>query len=315
MLRIVNFGSSKGGLATIGYTIYGANGVAIGSRITSGVVEVGTSTGIYAANITMPGYDAIILWDTGEATPRYSTEDYQHQIDAIAEGVELIQKIYNSIRNQGEFFALFMDRLGLIEKNTDFKQINDKLDGLAKKNTVPLTDMEEAFKKSAKEISLTALAPEVKLPPINIPEIKIPDYTNLIGELKNMLLNIRGEIMKVPKTQKEYSGNFSNLISLLNSFEQKISNVVSEKSTEMVREVKSMRTVFVKFDTLLEKINILHEKLNSLDTNDKEIIKTKQEIMNDIKRLNQFLYDFVSSPYMKEAKDNMNILMAFGHKR
>ena len=121
--------------------------------------------------------------------------------------------------------------------------------------------------------------------------------------------------MKVPKTQKEYSGNFSNLISLLNSFEQKISNVVSEKSTEMVREVKSMRTVFVKVDTLLEKINILHEKLNSLDTNDKEIIKTKQEIMNDIKRLNQFLYDFVSSPYMKEAKDNMNILMAFGHKR
>ena len=43
-LKVVNFGKVGAGLTTVGYRIYGGDGVAVGSRITSGVVEIGTNT-------------------------------------------------------------------------------------------------------------------------------------------------------------------------------------------------------------------------------------------------------------------------------
>lgn len=64
--RTADFGRSKAGLATVGYTLQG------GSRIEAGVAEVGTSTGIYGATITFPdSFTGWILWDSGEATPVY----------------------------------------------------------------------------------------------------------------------------------------------------------------------------------------------------------------------------------------------------
>jgi hypothetical protein len=59
--RTAEFGSSRGGLTTVGYTLSG------GSRITAGVAEVGTNTGIYGALVEVPdGFQGSILWDTGE---------------------------------------------------------------------------------------------------------------------------------------------------------------------------------------------------------------------------------------------------------
>lgn len=312
-LKVVNFGSGKGGLTTVGYTVYGVDGVAISSRSTDGVVEIGTSTGVYAAPVILPDYDAIILWDTGEATPRYATEDYQYQLQDIINSVLPIQKIYNSIKNQGEFLATLMDRLGLIERNEGLKKVNEKLDSL--KSAPAITDIEEAFNNAAKRINLTAIAPEVKVPEVKIPEIRIPDYSSSINDIKSSLASIRGEIMKVPKTQKEYSHNFDSVIGLLNSLEQRLSQTVNTKSDEINKSVKSMQVIFQRFDSVLSKIGVLQDKLNSLDTNDKTIIQSRDEILKDIKRLNQFVYDFVSSPYMKEAKDMSGVLMAFGHKR
>ena len=314
-LKIVNFGSSKKGLATVGYTIYGVDGAEAIARATTGVNEIGTNTGIYAANIILPDYDMVVLWDTGEATPAYATEDFQYQMTSIQNAVEPIQKIYNSIKNQGEFLSILMDRMGLLVKNEGLQKVSDKVDALANRDNVSLTNMEEAFNRAAGKINLTALAPTVNLPPINIPETKIPDYSQAINDLKSILVTIRGELMKVPKTQKEYSGNFTSIVELLNSLEQRLNRTVSDRSSEVMQRVDSVRTMFSKLDVLFSKMNTLSEKLNSLDVNDKDILKTKQEIMNDIKRLNQFVYDLVSSPYLKEAKDHANILLSFGHKR
>jgi hypothetical protein len=64
--RTADFGRSKAGLATVGYTLQG------GTRTAAGVAQVGTATGIYGATITFPdGYTGYILWDSGETTPVY----------------------------------------------------------------------------------------------------------------------------------------------------------------------------------------------------------------------------------------------------
>lgn len=59
--RTANFGKSKGGLSTVGYTLQG------GSRVTAGIAEVGTTTGIYGALVSFAdGFTGSILWDTGD---------------------------------------------------------------------------------------------------------------------------------------------------------------------------------------------------------------------------------------------------------
>jgi len=276
ILRVVNFGSAKGGLATVGYTIYGVDGSAIGSRITDGVNEIGTNTGIYAASVNMPDYDCIVLWDTGEATPRYSTEDYQHQVTSISYQVGDIRKIYNSIRNQGEFMATLMDKLGLIEKNQGMEKVSQKIDDLGKRENVSLTNIEEAFGRAARNIRLTALAPEVKMP-----DIKIPDYGNLVLESRKLLTTIKGEIGRIGNVLKNYSDRVDR----------------------------------IDFSSLISKLDTIVTRLSSLDTSDAKISKSRDEIATEIKRLSMFLHEFVSSPYLKEAKDYSGILMALGHKK
>lgn len=77
LVKNVNFGQSKKGLATVGYTLINTVGGVDLPRTTVGVYEVGTLTGIYAALIAFPtGFKGSILWDTGGVSPVYATEDY-----------------------------------------------------------------------------------------------------------------------------------------------------------------------------------------------------------------------------------------------
>lgn len=77
LVKNVNFGMSQQGLGTVGFTLIGSTGLPATSRITLGVYEVGTLTGIYAAQVTFPtGFHGSILWDTGAANPKYASEEY-----------------------------------------------------------------------------------------------------------------------------------------------------------------------------------------------------------------------------------------------
>jgi hypothetical protein len=71
LYKTVNFGPGKAGLSSVGYTLTG------GSRITAGVAEVGTATGIYAATVTFTdAFAGAILWDTGEGgSTAYAAEE------------------------------------------------------------------------------------------------------------------------------------------------------------------------------------------------------------------------------------------------
>lgn len=68
--KTVNFGTSKTGLTTVGYTLISNNGF-VGGRQTVGVYEIGN--GVYGADIDVG--EGSILWDTGEVTPLYASDE------------------------------------------------------------------------------------------------------------------------------------------------------------------------------------------------------------------------------------------------
>lgn len=90
LLKQVNFGGAEAGLSTVGFTLIDGDGTTSVSRSVTGVHEVGTSTGIYAAQITfVTQFSGSILWDTGSASPAYAAEQY----NPIAENIEFIKDI------------------------------------------------------------------------------------------------------------------------------------------------------------------------------------------------------------------------------
>jgi len=339
VLRVVNFGTAKTGLSTVGFSVYGADGTLVSPRTTSGVKEIGTGTGIYAAQVGMPDYDCVVLWDTGDASVRYSTEDYQQQIATIADQTGQIQKIYNSIKNQGEFMATLMDKLGLLEKNEGLQKISQKVDVLAQRDNVSITNIEEAFSRAAKKVTLTVTPAEVHIPEVQIPDYsaffsrieavlgtiseglgKIPKESPKIPEIKDYaptLEGLRKEVQaiktgvdNVPKEQKEYKPNFDNMISMLNAMQSNLAKSFDDKAKDLREQILKVQGIFSRFDGLLNKIGELKNKVAGLDVNDKEMIKAKNDINKEIKILKQML----DPVYQSRQADRNMILMSLGNK-
>ncbi len=90
LLKQVNFGAAQGGLGTVGFTLIDGDGTTSVPRSTTGVHEVGTNTGIYAAQITFATqFSGSILWDTGGTPAVYAAEQY----NPTAENIEFIKDI------------------------------------------------------------------------------------------------------------------------------------------------------------------------------------------------------------------------------
>jgi hypothetical protein len=64
------FGSTYGGLLTVGYTLINPDNTVHTARSAEGVTERGTLTGTYGADIDIPaGFEGEIRWDTYEGSP------------------------------------------------------------------------------------------------------------------------------------------------------------------------------------------------------------------------------------------------------
>ena len=108
LVKNVNFGQSKKGLSTVGYTLINTVGGVALPRTISGVYEVGTLTGIYAALISFPsGFKGSILWDTGGLYPVYATEDHSPLEEQTQFSYDISggRWILDSATNQMIFFA------------------------------------------------------------------------------------------------------------------------------------------------------------------------------------------------------------------
>ncbi len=75
-LKMAQFGPGQTGLVgTVGYAIYNAANVIVGTRITAGITERPAGSGTYAATVTIAdGQVGEIRWDTGGGTPKYASE-------------------------------------------------------------------------------------------------------------------------------------------------------------------------------------------------------------------------------------------------
>ena len=85
IVKTVNFGSSKSSLSSPGYRIYSTSGDLSGSRVTSEIGEVISGAGIYSSSVHISdNFTGYILWDSGEATPVYASEDIDNKLYTLS---------------------------------------------------------------------------------------------------------------------------------------------------------------------------------------------------------------------------------------
>ena len=98
VVKSANFGKTRGGLATVGYTLYNASGAEVAARSTTGVHELGTGTGIYAASVTFPdSFAGSVLWDTGQGASTVYASEEQNFADSAASLTTDLTSIKTSI--------------------------------------------------------------------------------------------------------------------------------------------------------------------------------------------------------------------------
>lgn len=84
-VKTANFGKLRGGLGTVGYTLYNSTGAEVLSRSVVSVHEVGANTGIYAAPVSFPdNFTGSILWDTGQGANTVYASEEQNNTDSAA---------------------------------------------------------------------------------------------------------------------------------------------------------------------------------------------------------------------------------------
>lgn len=81
-LKNVNFGRNRAnatGSTGVGYTVLDVSGSIVTARTTTGVYQLASGSGLYAAYISFPdSFRGQIMWDTGTAftTASYAVEEY-----------------------------------------------------------------------------------------------------------------------------------------------------------------------------------------------------------------------------------------------
>ena len=202
-LLVVNFGIGRTGLTNAGYTIYNSNGTVKNARTHSGVSELGAS-GIFYTNASLPdNFDGIVLWDTGETSPRYGVDTSQAQLNSIQEETDHIRLIWNSIKNQGEIYAKLLNAINKYkpikskEYDRELAEIKKLAQEIKAKEYPKMQDIKEAVR--------------VPAPIVNIPKVEIPDYSKAIQNIQNALLGLSDMVNRLPKEQKDYTTNIAEV--------------------------------------------------------------------------------------------------------
>lgn len=97
-LRNVNFGRNRAnatGSTGVGYTIFDVSGSVVSPRTTTGVYQLESGSGIYAAYVTFPDdFRGQIFWDTGTA---FVTKSYAVEQVNVEENNPKVDDIYRRV--------------------------------------------------------------------------------------------------------------------------------------------------------------------------------------------------------------------------
>lgn len=281
-LYVVNFGGSRGGLSTVGYTVYNTDGTTKSARSTTGVVEMGTNTGVYAAYIGIEDTgNYIVLWDSGQTPNKYATEEYKSQLNAIQQETDKLNTVWNSLRNQGGIMDALRKKFDLINPKEGLTEVKAAVTGLSEQ--LGMSKLEEQ-KEILKKINQRAADLQTALNSVKNIEDKLAQYVNKFEDLFDIMLAVNKGLKDMPGYDKE--GKFRNIINMLNS----IKGEESEK----------MKSVFRLYEDLFSKIEQLQTGLDKIDT--------RKEISDEIRNINAQLKRFLIT------KEDLSILRAFGHK-
>jgi len=121
-LRNVNFGKSKSnatGSTGVGYALLDISGSVTSTRTTTGVYQLTSGSGLYAAYIQFPNeFRGQILWDTGAAFSEvyYATEQFN-----VEENNPVVRETYNklsSVSGSIETIRQFTEGRWIIDETT-----------------------------------------------------------------------------------------------------------------------------------------------------------------------------------------------------
>lgn len=200
LIKGVDFGVRKTGLSTVGYTLYNTDGTAKQARTTSGVSETKSGSGSYRCLIIFDdGWNGIILWDTGEASPLYAQEFFNYlqygggggglsiqgeflskeekdkvlkslsdifaEIEKLKKKVESYDDVFNSLSGDINKLGLGIKGVKEAQRFEDIIKDINLLNGLLKKNeTLGIIVIKEVGKHLTKIVtSLVALKEDTKL--------------------------------------------------------------------------------------------------------------------------------------------------------
>ena len=110
-LRNVNFGRSKAnatGSSGVGYTVLDTSGSITSPRTTSGVYQLTSGSGLYAAYISFPDYyRGQVMWDTGTAflTASWATEQYNYE-ENNPEVSDVLDKVTQMSGSLGQLYDI-----------------------------------------------------------------------------------------------------------------------------------------------------------------------------------------------------------------
>lgn len=104
-VRSADFGSFYAGSTSINYSLYSSSNALIDGPTTVGVSEVGTLTGVYAANISFPDdFHGTILWSSGGADPVFVSEQFN-----VEENNPKIDQIHSAVIVIGQDLSFIKD--------------------------------------------------------------------------------------------------------------------------------------------------------------------------------------------------------------
>ena len=311
-LRTVNFGSGNAGIATVGYTIYREDGQVDRSRTTDGVFEIGTNTGVFGANISLNSdTDQIILWDTGTTPLEYGIDESSMQLSQIQEETDSIHIIWNTLVNNGELY------IKLIEKIDSFKAPKGK------EYTKELAEISELLKElSSKEYPkleeikrvLNINIPEQPAPIVNIPEVKIPDYSSKIKDIEDSLKTLSSLVKKIPIEQKDYAPTINDVKYSLSELLDKIDGAIKllslDNSARLIAQSNELKREFnIKTSSKADKDDI-HKMIMQIEHVMNTFNAAQSIITGLIKSVDGNFQNKVKAGYSDAVNEKRNALKA-----
>ena len=283
----VNF--DNGGLSTVGFALYNFDGTVKSARVATNVVEVGTSTGIYSTSFDVDdGWDGMVLWDDGEATPTYAQDEKFQTVNKVTETNDKIRIIMNTLKNRADFEGEVLMKI---------KSVYDSVGEMKD----PTSIMQEMFlgyegEKVSNKDDFDKITNG--LDSVNGKTNDVIKALNSLSSKKIVFPSNKGMIKSMDKVTKALSLNQRkskvNMNNMTDKLSKQVQTVVSsgygEKLSMMLQGIEQLKTDYSSgFKTLLEQLKGSISQLDVSNSDKKNIqaqLKNFLELLNTLTSLN-----------------------------